>query len=113
MVAMLAELGGLSDQSEEAVWEVLEHDIFYVRARVRVGSPNPHPHPHPDQVLENYIFYVVMPFLTDFFTADVPLVPPSDAPLASAGGLDNDSARSLDVSAVPSNDEDQARYGEM
>ena len=40
-------------------------------------------------------------------------VPPSDAPLASAGGLDNDSARSLDVSAVPSNDEDQARYGEI
>ena len=38
---------------------------------------------------------------------------PSDAPLASAGGLDNDSARSLDVSAVPSNDEDQARYGEI
>ena len=85
MVAMLAELGGLSDESEEAVWEVLE----------------------------NYIFYVVMPFLTDFFTADVPLVPPSDAPLASSGGLDNDSARSLDVSAVPSNDEDQARYGEI
>ena len=84
-MAMLAELGGLSDESEEAVWEVLE----------------------------NYIFYVVMPFLTDFFTADVPLVPPSDAPLASAGGLDNDSARSLDVSAVPSNDEDQARYGEI
>ena len=82
---MLAELGGLSDESEEAVWEVLE----------------------------NYIFYVVMPFLADFFTADVPLVPPSDAPLASAAGLDNDSARSLDVSAVPSNDEDQARYGEI
>ena len=84
MVAMLAELGGLSDESEEAVWEVLE----------------------------NYIFYVVMPFLTDFFTADVPLVPPSDAPLAPSGP-DNDSARSLDVSAVPSNDEDQARYGEI
>jgi hypothetical protein len=25
-------------------------------------------------ILENYIFHVVMPFLTDFFTADVPLL---------------------------------------
>ena len=25
-------------------------------------------------ILENYIFHVAMPFLTDFFTADVPLL---------------------------------------
>ena len=45
-------------------WQVW--DILHIYPRVYIWQVW--------DILENYIFHVAMPFLTDFFTADVPLL---------------------------------------
>ena len=70
--SLLEGLGGLSEQSEDAVWNTLE----------------------------NYIFYVAMPFLTDFFLADVPLLPPEGATMLDGS----------DCTPSPSDGDDEATY---